>query len=225
MGTHRSDFFSLLDNEKAGAFMAYNADFMGFRAQILNKNLFTHHAPNIKKCVFMEQMHSNKVELFNESKSVYTCDGLITDQKNIALCVLSADCLPLLLWHEKGYIGALHSGRKGCFSNILNEAIQKMRASFDTNLDLAQMHLFIGASICKQNYEINGEVLAEAMAHFKDFVDENKLDLKALVKAQAKKLHIAHIHDSRICNFEDKRFFSYRRDKSEQRFVSVIYLK
>ncbi|MFK0408730.1 laccase, partial [Campylobacter coli] len=30
---------------------------------------------------------------------------------------------------------------------------------------------------------------------------------------------------SNICSFDDKTFYSYRRDKTLKRFVSVVYLK
>ncbi|EID8660261.1 laccase domain-containing protein, partial [Campylobacter coli] len=51
------------------------------------------------------------------------------------------------------------------------------------------------------------------------------LDLKALVKFQAQNLGIKNIIDSNICSFDDKTFYSYRRDKTLKRFVSVVYLK
>ncbi|MBJ6740052.1 laccase domain-containing protein, partial [Campylobacter jejuni] len=33
------------------------------------------------------------------------------------------------------------------------------------------------------------------------------------------------IKDCGICSFDDESFFSYRRDKTTKRFVSVVYLK
>ena len=68
-------------------------------------------------------------------------------------------------------------------------------------------------------------VLEFAKKEFKEFVQENKLDLKALVKFQAKNLGIRNIEDCGICSFDDESFFSYRRDKTLKRFVSVIYLR
>ncbi|ECR3049310.1 laccase, partial [Campylobacter coli] len=60
---------------------------------------------------------------------------------------------------------------------------------------------------------------------FKNFLNERKLDLKALVKFQAQNLGIKNIIDSNICSFDDEAFYSYRRDKTSKRFVSVVYLK
>ncbi len=68
-------------------------------------------------------------------------------------------------------------------------------------------------------------VLEFAKKEFKEFVQDNKLDLKALVKFQAQNLGIENIKDCGICSFDDESFFSYRRDKTPKRFVSVVYLK
>ncbi|EAJ7498740.1 laccase, partial [Campylobacter jejuni] len=69
------------------------------------------------------------------------------------------------------------------------------------------------------------EILEFAKKEFKEFVQDDKLDLKALVKFQAQNLGIENIKDCGICSFDDESFFSYRRDKTPKRFVSVVYLK
>lgn len=225
MGRSGKNFLSVLENEKISVFCAYDKDYNVFRAKIYDENLFSHLGfRNIQKCVFMNQIHSNEVRNYDENFSDFSCDGLISTQKNTALCVLSADCLPLLLWHESGIIAALHSGRKGSFENILKECVDKICLE-NSNLDKEKFHLFILPSICAKNYEIDGEVLDFARKNFKEFLEDKKLDLKALVKAQAHNLGIKNIKDCEICSFEDKDFFSYRRDKTTKRFVSVIYLK
>lgn len=225
MGRSGENYLSLLDNQKVSVFCAYNKDYNIFRAKVHKENLFSHLGfKDIEKCVFMDQIHSSKVEIYDENLKNLSCDGLISIEKNTALCVLSADCLPLILWHESGIIVALHSGRKGSFENILKECVDKIYTK-NPNLDMQKFHLFILPSICAKNYEIDGEILEFARVEFKDFLDERKLDLKALVKFQAQNLGIKNIIDSNICSFDDKTFYSYRRDKTLKRFVSVVYLK
>ena len=109
----------LLDSKDCAIFSLYDKDFMSCAAKVFNENLFKDYEKDIKTCVFMKQIHSNKVLSYDEGLSFYECDGLITDKKSVALCVLSADCLPLVLWHKSGFIANLHSGRLGTFSNIL----------------------------------------------------------------------------------------------------------
>lgn len=225
MGRSGENYLSLLDNQKVSVFCAHDKDYNIFRAKVHKENLFSHLGfKDIEKCVFMDQIHSSKVEIYDESLENLSCDGLISIEKNTALCVLSADCLPLILWHESGIIVALHSGRKGSFENILKECVDKICAK-NPNLDMQKFHLFILPSICSKNYEIDGEILEFAKVEFKDFLNERKLDLKALVKFQAQNLGIKNIIDSNICSFDDEAFYSYRRDKTSKRFVSVVYLK
>lgn len=225
MGRSGENYLSLLDNQKASVFCAHDKDYNIFRAKVHKENLFSHLGfKDIEKCVFMDQIHSSKVEIYDESLENLSCDGLISIEKNTALCVLSADCLPLILWHESGIISALHSGRKGSFENILKECMDKI-CTKNPNLDMQKFHLFILPSICAKNYEIDGEILEFAKVKFKNFLNERKLDLKALVKFQAQNLGIKNIIDSNICSFDDGAFYSYRRDKTSKRFVSVVYLK
>ncbi len=195
---------------------------MGFRGQVVVQNIFA--KPFIKKAVFMRQIHSNLVNFYAPSGEIYECDGLISSEKGVALCVLSADCLPLLLWHKKGFVAALHSGRKGCFENILANAVKAIK-SRDESLENGGFTLLIAPGICQKNYEISGEILALAKEKFAEFVSENRLDLKGIVRRQAQELGICDIRDCDICSFEDERFFSYRRGDLEKRFVSVIVLK
>lgn len=224
MGRSGENFLSVLDNDKISVFCAYDKDYNVYRAKIHRENLFKDYCKDIKECVFMNQIHSNQVENYDENLSHFSCDGLISVRKNTALCVLSADCLPLLLWNESGVIAALHSGRKGSFGNILKNCVDKIHFLYPNSYHY-DFHLFISAGICAKNYEIDGEVLEFALKNFKDFVRDKKLDLKALVKAQARELGIKNIIDIGICSFENKNFFSYRREKSTQRFASVIVLK
>lgn len=225
MGRDRENFLSVLDNDRVGIFCAYDKDYSAFRAKIYDENLFSHLGfKDLEKCIFMEQIHSNKVLIYDENLKELCCDGLVSKEKNTALCVLSADCLPLILWHESGIIAALHSGRKGSFENILKEAMSQI-ATQNPHLDKMKFHLFILPGICAKNYEIDGEILEFAKKEFKEFVQDNKLDLKALVQFQAQNLGIKNIKDCGICSFDDRSFFSYRRDKTFKRFVSVIYLK
>lgn len=225
MGRSGENYLSLLDNQKVSIFCAHDKDYNIFRAKVHKENLFSHLGfKDIEKCVFMDQIHSSKVKIYDESLENLSCDGLISIEKNTALCVLSADCLPLILWHENGIIAALHSGRKGSFENILKECVNKI-CTKNPNLDIQKFHLFILPSICAKNYEIDGEILEFAKVKFKDFLNERKLDLKALVKFQAQNLGIKNIIDSNICSFDDEAFYSYRRDKTSKRFVSVVYLK
>ncbi|MCW0247425.1 polyphenol oxidase family protein [Campylobacter lari] len=223
MATNRQDYITLLENDFAKAFVVFDKDYNIFREKIIPYSVFDFDT-NIQTCVFLNQIHSNIVSVYDDNFNI-NCDGIISDKKNTALCILSADCLPLLLYDEdKKTICALHSGRKGCFENILKEAILKMQANFQSNIK--DINLIISAGICGLHYEINGEILKFSQEKFSEFLINNKyLDLKKMVKSQASNLGIKKIIDINICTYDDERFFSYRKNQTLKRIVSAIYLK
>lgn len=64
---------------------------------------------------FMKQIHSNRVEILRKiDDEIPPCDGLVTNLKGVALCVMVADCSPILLIDKKrDVIAAVHAGRAG----------------------------------------------------------------------------------------------------------------
>lgn len=58
-------------------------------------------------------------------------DGLITNRRNVALIVYTADCVPILLYDpSKQVIGAVHSGWRGTVQNIVGNAVHLMNREF-----------------------------------------------------------------------------------------------
>lgn len=52
------------------------------------------------------------------------CDGLITAEKNVPLCIFTADCVPVLLCDkEAGVVCAVHSGWKGTVKDMMGSAV------------------------------------------------------------------------------------------------------
>src|SRR5436189_3058339 len=62
--------------------------------------------------IFPEQTHSNNVRLVKTAHdNLDDTDAVITNIKGLALCVMSADCVPILLFDkDKKAIGAVHAG-------------------------------------------------------------------------------------------------------------------
>ena len=55
---------------------------------------------NPSKIVFASQIHGTsvqKVSSVNANSFIPNCDGLITDDKNIYLCIFTADCMPVFM--------------------------------------------------------------------------------------------------------------------------------
>ena len=71
-----------------------------------------------KKIFLLNQIHSNKFYfLKNKPKKKLSGDGLITNKKNLALGILTADCAPVLIVDpQKKIIAAVHAGWRGADS-------------------------------------------------------------------------------------------------------------
>ena len=70
-----------------------NLNFVSKKMGIYRKNL-----------ILMNQTHSNKVILINEnnvSDVQFSADAIVTKLKGVALGVLTADCVPILLYDKK----------------------------------------------------------------------------------------------------------------------------
>src|SRR3989339_1334353 len=60
--------------------------------------------------------------LFLHESEIDGVDGMITTLPNICLCVVSADCLPIVFFEsEKRIISILHSGWRGLSSGIIEK--------------------------------------------------------------------------------------------------------
>lgn len=82
-------------------------------------------------------------------------DGMVTNLPGIALCILTADCVPVLFADRKaGVIGACHAGWKGALGGICEATIAKME---ETGANRKDIHAAIGPCIGQESYEVGAE--------------------------------------------------------------------
>ena len=179
---------------------------------------------SLKSIIFMDQSHSSVVCEVDSQSFEVKADGIITQEKDVGLAVLAADCTPLLLKGSK-YVGAVHVGRKGMELQIASRAIEMMRAGGEDRIEA-----IIGPAICGRCYEvspqmyeeISGRIPASATSH-----EKRCLDIKSALKHELKSLNV-NSHDVNICTLEDTHYFSHRRSlrdgEVEGRQVGVISL-
>lgn len=180
-----------------------------------------------KKLLFMNQIHSANIKIVDSSSCdvIKECDAIITQDKNVALCVVVADCNPLLYYDkEHEVIAAAHAGRVGSYQAIASKTIEMMQKNFTCKPE--NIEVFMGPSIRKCCYEVGQEVIQgfEAFTCKKD--EKIFLDLISLNLEQLKKIGVQekHIHLSSICTCCDTNYFSYRREATSKRFCGVITL-
>lgn len=148
-------------------------------------------------------------------KYLLNTDALLTNVPGLFLTVTAADCLPVYFYDAKTQsIGLAHAGWRGLIKGILENVVFEFHSSFGCEVN--DLRIIIGPHIKSCHYEV-GEYVAAKFSeqnikrrHGRIYVklsDEAELRLRAL--------GVKHISVSPICTYEDKRFYSARRDRLE----------
>ncbi len=215
-------FFSRKNGYSKGIYKGLNCG-RGSRDNKKNikKNLnFVAKKMNIKRdrLLLMYQKHSNKVIEINKYnfKKRIIADAMITKMKGIALGVVTADCVPIILYDLRNeIIGCIHAGWKGAYKNILKNTIMKMKKLNPNN----NIHASIGPCIGKKNYEVDlkfyKKFIMKNKKYRKYFVSRNKskklFNLRKFVADKLAKLKVKIDHVNHYTFAEKSKFFSYRR--------------
>ena len=169
--------------------------------------------------VFMEQIHSDYVlevtseNLSDFAKTAPKCDALFTRLLNVGLCVMVADCAPIIVSDSKqGIIAAIHAGRAGVCAKILSKCVLKMKS------EPKDLKIIIGAHIKGSCYEIGDMNLGE----FNAYKNGGFFDITAALRAEINALGATNYEISEICSHCDKNYFSYRRDGKTGRFAGWV---
>ncbi len=187
----------------------------------------------IENLIYMEQTHSDNIQIIEHTgfNKIENCDAVITNQSNIPLMVMVADCIPIMMYDPiHRVIAAVHAGRNGTFKEIAPKTIQKMQKHFDTKPN--QLLVALGVSIHPCCYEV-GEDLADITKqsfgekYIQTRQNKRYLDLQTLNHDQLLNIGVPdeNIEISPICSCCNTNYFSYRRDGITGRFAGVIKLK
>ena len=113
-----------------------------------------------KNIFLLNQIHSKKFIYINKNSKIYRkkikADAIITDQAKLPIAVLSADCVPILLYDKKKQmIAAIHAGWKGALKGIINSVIKFMykKGCIQNNIIAA-----IGPCIGKESYNVKEDL-------------------------------------------------------------------
>ena len=192
-----------------------------------------------KKLVLLHQKHSNKFIFINKNykfnKKRVNGDALITDVKNVAIGILTADCAPVLFYdREKKIIGAAHAGWKGAYKKILLKIIKYL---LKNGSKLKNLYFVVGPSIAQKNYEIGIEFKKKFIKqniknekYFKNIKNRIFFSLSDYIKGQLEDLRIKNIEIIKKDTYNHKNnFFSSRRSKKNNhdygRNISIIMIK
>jgi polyphenol oxidase len=139
-------------------------------------------------------------------------DGQATDQRDLALCALTADCLPIAVAGVGGgqVVAMLHAGWRGLATGVIAAGVQAVRElGAEGELSAA---IGPGAGPCC--YE-TGEEIHAAFAAIDEAHHGRNLDLKAVARHQLSAAGVSHIADIGVCTIcaDPELLFSHRRDR------------
>jgi polyphenol oxidase len=188
---------------------------------------------------FPDQCHTDRIREIGEltpQDELKETDGLITSEKGLCLCILTADCVPVLLYDPKQRaIAALHAGWRGTYKRIVCRAVERMVKTYGSNPE----HILacIGPAISQECYEVGEDVSGHFRFLFSDHPEvvrkssqngKDHIDLKESnsILLQRSGIKSNHIEISPVCTYSSSaQYFSARRDGIESgRFASGIML-
>ncbi len=181
------------------------------------------------RLVFMHQVHGRDVAVIDKpTDEVDGVDGLVTSERGLGVVVLVADCVPVLL-HDAGagVVGVAHAGRKGVAAGVVPATVEAM---LRCGARLGDLSARLGPSICGACYEVPQELQDEVANVVPGTRTTTRagtpgLDLQAGIRGQLAALGVAIADGPPMrCTYEDRSFFSYRRDGLTGRQAGVAWL-
>tara|TARA_Y100000591_G_C21744823_1_gene651363 strand:- start:569 stop:1144 length:576 start_codon:yes stop_codon:yes gene_type:complete len=171
--------------------------------------------PQISRYALMKQFHSDIVVEVRKP-GTYKADGIITEEKKLAVVVQTADCMPVLMYDEKK-VGALHIGWRGLENRIFSRSLKYF--------NLSNLKVSIGPHAQKCCYEVKEDL-------------ESNLSLKPYCISKDKKIFLNlsnaiidfcrmnnwPIEVSEICTICNEKYNSYRRDQTNERQWSFAWI-
>jgi copper oxidase (laccase) domain-containing protein len=148
--------------------------------------------------VTAQQVHGNRIAVIDGAISGDAhhegVDGLVTNQRKVALGIYVADCGAVYLVDPKTpAIGLVHSGKRGTEAAIAAGAIEQMTKSFGT--DPRDLIVQLSPCIRPPHYEV---------------------DFAAQILEQCRAAGVNQIHDCGICTACDlDTYYSYRMEKGK----------
>jgi len=192
---------------------------------------------NQERLALMRQTHSNKVIIINKKNKdskKFNSDALITKMEGVALGVVTADCVPIILYDIKNkIIGCIHAGWKGASSGIIENTVKKFKKLNSKNKIFASIGPCIGGKSYEVDIDFYKKFILKSKKNVVYFSKKNKdkklFNLRKYVNDKLIKLNVKVDHVNHDTFKEKNRFFSYRRsqklnEKDYGRCISVISL-
>lgn len=143
-------------------------------------------------------------------------DGLVTDKKDIILCIRTADCVPVLFAdYENGIVGGSHAGWRGALAGVIENTLNLM---LEKGAKLSNIKAAIGPCLQKHSFDAGLDMLEQFInidssfeQYFEPKNDKYLFDIENFVYDKLTKYGLSDISKSAIDTYTNRNYFSFRR--------------
>ncbi len=183
-----------------------------------------------------KQVHGISIaEVKGSHQACGQVDGLWTSSLDQPIAVVTADCVPILLYRrDEKAVAALHAGWRGVEQRILSHFFTTLPEALSNPKDWIAM---LGPSIRSCCYEVSPELIEQFQTRFPDLPRQKiepshrKLDMIGILTHELEQLGTECKAIDLNCTYcakserSEPLYFSYRRGDRNSRQYSMIELK
>jgi YfiH family protein len=180
----------------------------------------------------LEQTHSTQVSMVTHETDITSLqyrsqqgDALITTLPGRALAVLTADCLPIVIYHKNTHtLAVIHAGWRGLTQGIIGATLHRMKALHTS------YEVIFGPSARSCCYTVSHDFMQHippSHAHSMQLRNDTwYFDLPTYAQQECALLGITPtlMYTLNTCTICSPDFYSYRRNKTLQRQATIALL-
>ena len=173
---------------------------------------------DVERLALNDQFHSTLVHRARAGSRGGRGDGLWTDERDLPVLAMSADCLPIALARTNGRapaVAVVHAGWRGLLDGVVENAVGTLRG---------ELAAAIGPAIGPCCYEVRDDVGDPFRQRFgAAIVRDGKLDLWSAAEAALRGVGVARVERFDLCTAcRLEQFFSHRRDGKRRGVQGVL---
>ena len=194
-----------------------------------------------EKICLVRQMHGKDVHVLEDHGAIGSknftvpADAIITRLENRAIRILTADCIPIIVYDPKQHaVAVIHAGRMGTALKIFSQTVGKMQEHFGPVAK--DLIAGLGPGICGACYEVAENCLEPFRKEYPEWrkfvtpLGGGKFELDLLEAYRQDGINMGleaeNIASSGHCtSCEPEKFFSYRRDGAQGRMLTLAMLR
>jgi polyphenol oxidase len=181
--------------------------------------------------VFLSQVHGTRVVDAAAVVGEEEADGSVCREEGVACVVMTADCLPVVLWSKSfEVVAAAHAGWRGLVDGVIEATVQAM------GVNPEELVAWLGPCIGPERFEVGPEVREQFLARDPEAdacfgaspwhpQERFVADLQGLARQRLARLGVMEIRGEERCTYSEEEFFSYRRDGVTGRMATAVWIE